>query len=181
MLPSHPPVSLTPREFELFVKEILEVAGAQLSSFSANHQECIAGADGEYIIDVTARFSALGVNFLVLVECKHLVRKVERQDVQVLLAKVQSVGAHKGMIVSSSGFQSGAVEYATTHGVALVQIADGATTWFTRREGSTAPRPSDAGIPTYVGWWYHGNAMTALSRENDKYVRQALGLESREA
>jgi len=181
MLPSHPPTALTPREFELVVKEILEVAGAPLNSFSVNHLERIAGTDGEYIIDVVVRFLALGADFLVLVECKHLIRKVERQDVQVLLAKVASVGAHKGMIFSNSGFQSGAIEFATAHGIALVQIANGTTVWFTRNEGATVPPPPDAGIPTYIGWWYHGNAMTVLSSENGRYVRQALGLEEREA
>jgi len=78
----------------------------------------VKGVDGSYVIDVTARFSAMGASFLVLIECKHERRKVERQAVQVLHAKMVSTWAQKGMLFSVAGFQSGAVEYATVHGIA---------------------------------------------------------------
>jgi len=73
------------------------------------------------VIDVTARFSALGASFLVLPECKHERRKVERQAVQVLHAKMVSKGAQKGMLFSVAGFQTGSIEYATVH--ELVQLS----------------------------------------------------------
>src|SRR2546422_5425680 len=56
---------LTPVEFEREVKASLERAGATLQSFVAKHRERIAGSDGEYEIDVTARFEPLGADFLV--------------------------------------------------------------------------------------------------------------------
>src|ERR1700730_2937621 len=102
-------------------------------------------------------------DFLVLVECKHEKRKTERQDVQILHTKIQSLGAQKGMIFSTAGFQEGAVQYAELHGIALVQIAKGETTYFSRGLGSAEPPPEWAGIPKYVGWWRHGNHMTVLS------------------
>lgn len=174
------PISLKPREFELAVKEILDAAGQGLTSFSSWHQEPVRGMDGDYVIDVTARFSALGADFLVLVECKHEKRKVERQDVQILRDKVQSTGAHKGMMFSVAGFQSGAIEYATMHGIALVQIADGSTCWFTKGAGPPTPPPPWAGIPKYVGWWYHGNNVSLMSKKDGDYTRKALGFEDQE-
>ena len=37
---------------------------------------------------------------------------------------MRSLGAHKGIFISTSGFQSGAEEYANAHGIALIQIFD---------------------------------------------------------
>ena len=126
------PISLTPREYELAVKSILDGAGVRLDQFQSQHLERLPGVDGDYVIDVTARFSALGADFLVLVECKNERRKTERHDVQVLRDKMQSIGAQKGMLFSTAGFQEGAIEYADAHKIALVQLVDGKSTWFTK-------------------------------------------------
>ena len=64
------PLEITPEEFEIFVRRRLENQGADLKEFRTEHREVLTGVDGDYEIDVTARFEALGVSFLVLVECK---------------------------------------------------------------------------------------------------------------
>lgn len=170
--------SLTPREYELTVKSILDGAAIDLIEFHSEHLEKVDGVDGSYIIDVTVRFNALGANFLVLVECKHERRKVERQDVQVLHDKVRSTGAQKGMLFSVAGFQGGAIEYADVHGIALVQLASGRSTWVTKNLGSPSSRPHWVNIPEYVGWWCHGNSMSVMSSEIGEYTRKALGLQN---
>ncbi|MVO99556.1 hypothetical protein EDM21_08445 [Paenibacillus sp. N10] len=71
-----------------------------------------------------AEFVALSVGFKVIVECKRYTRPVEREKIVVLADKVRSLGAHKGILISTSGFQSGATEYARQHGIALLQIFD---------------------------------------------------------
>jgi restriction system protein len=114
----------------------------------------------------------------VLIECKHEQRKVERQAVQVLHAKMVSTGAQKGMLFSVAGFQAGAIEYATVHGIALVQMAKGSSTWFTRSFGAVAPRPAWADYPEYVGWWCHGNSMSVLSSAEGRFTRCALGVDA---
>ncbi len=172
------PLNLTPREYEVAVKGILDGAGLNLTEFSSEHLERVAGVDGSYVIDVTARFEALGAKFLVLVECKHERRKVERQDVQILRDKLRSTGAQKGMLFSISGFQDGAIEYADVHGIALVQLASGSSSWFTRSAGPPAPAPPWANIPEFIGWWCHGNSMSAMSSEVSEYTRKALGVGS---
>lgn len=170
------PLNLTPREYELAVKGILDGSGLDLVEFKSEHLGKVAGVDGAYVIDVTVRFSALGANFLVLVECKHEQRKVERQDVQILNDKVRSTGAQKGMLFSVSGFQNGAIKYADVHGIALVQLANGSTSWFTRSAEPPTPPPPWANIPKYIGWWCHGNYMTVMSSEIGEYTRKALGI-----
>lgn len=134
------------------------------------------GVDGRYVIDVTARFSAMGASFFVSIECKHERRKVERQTVQVLLAKIVSTGAQKGMLFSVAGFQSGAIEYATVHGIALIQMTDGNSTWFTRSFGPSTPLPVSIDGPRYVGWWCCGNELSVVSADEGRYTRRAFGI-----
>ncbi|WP_428312338.1 restriction endonuclease [Hydrocarboniphaga sp.] len=174
------PLSISPREFELAVKGILDASGASIPSYESSHLEPVIGFGGEYIIDVVARFRALGADFVVLIECKHHKRKVERQDVQVLHSKVSSTGAHKGMLFSVSGFQSGAIEYADAHGIALIQLAAGSSSWFTKSAGPETPPPPFANIPEYVGWWHHDTHMSLVSERFGEYTLKALGLASNE-
>jgi restriction system protein len=128
---------LTPTQYELAVKAILDGSGLALQEYKSNHLEAVEGVDGSYVIDISARFSALGASFLVLVECKHERRKVERQAVQMLHTKMVSTGPQKGMLFSVAGFQTGAIEYAAVHGIALIQMATGSSTWLTRSFGPT--------------------------------------------
>jgi len=152
------PITLTPQQFEIEVEQLLKKLGSgKLSDFMTNRLEVIQGADGEYEIDISVRFEALGGNFLVLVECKHHKNPIKRDVVQVLNDRVRSVGAQKGMIFSTAGFQRGAIEYAKQHGITLVKVADGKTSYFTRAEGPTI---YPEWLPSYVGW------IISLSDEN---------------
>src|SRR5678815_1505348 len=112
--------------------------------------EEVVGHDGEYKIDVTSRFRVHGAELLVLIECKHLSRPVDRADVQVLHDKVRSVGAHKGMVFSTSGFRSGALTYAAAHGIALVHVVDGRSVYFARSVEPPRRYPPD--LPRYTGF-----------------------------
>lgn len=49
--------------------------------------------------------------------------------------KMTSIGAYEAMLLSVAGFQSGAVEYATVHGIVLIQMANGSSMWFIRSFG----------------------------------------------
>jgi restriction system protein len=69
--------------------------------------------------------------------------------VQVLHAKLVTLGAQKAMLFSTSEFQEGAVEYAIQHGIALVRLAYGETSYFAR---SANPTPLPDSLPAYVGW-----------------------------
>ncbi|MGG3306567.1 restriction endonuclease [Paenibacillus lautus] len=118
--------SISATEFEKYCLEILNAyAEAEaLKDFSILHNQKVQTNDGEYQIDIIAEFLALSVGFKVIVECKRYTRPVEREKIVVLADKVRSLGAHKGILISTSGFQSGATEYARQHGIALLQIFD---------------------------------------------------------
>ena len=116
--------SITPEQFELHCMETLKAYAEeeQLKDFVITHNDKLKTDDGEYQIDVYAEFIALSVKFKVVAECKRYSTPVEREKIAVLADKVRSLGAHKGILISTSGFQSGAIEYAEKHGIALLQI-----------------------------------------------------------
>ena len=163
---NYPPPEITPEEFEKFVKEILDECGRPLTSYKSTHRETILGTDGNYEFDIVARFEALSANFLVVIECKKYKKAVERQPVQALWAKMQSVAAHKGIVCSTSGFQSGAVEFAKAHGIALVEIADGRTSFITRSfSDRVTPVPwskMPKEVSQIVGWLWNDNTRSLV-------------------
>lgn len=118
--------SISATEFEKYCLEILNAYAEAdgLKDFSILHNQKVKSDDGEYQIDILAEFIALSVSFKVIAECKRYTRPVEREKIVVLADKVRSLGAHKGILISTSGFQSGASEYAKKHGIALLQIFD---------------------------------------------------------
>lgn len=115
---------ITPNDFEKYCLEILKsyAEKEKLQQFEIVHNTKIESSDGIYQIDVYAEFVALGVNFKVIAECKRYSTPVNREKVVLLTDKIRSLGAQKGILISTSGFQSGAVKYAKEHGIALIQI-----------------------------------------------------------
>lgn len=144
--------SISPEGFELQVKAWLKSTSSTLQSFSAEHRKKLSGVDGEYEIDVVARFKALeGAEFLMLVECKKHSHPIKREVVQSLRQKQLSLGAHKSMLVSTAPFQKGAHEFARAHGIALVEIINGRAVYIqasTKRKVQQIPNTAEnyAGI-----------------------------------
>ena len=146
------PDTISPEQFELTTKRWFESFAERIDEFDAQHREIIAGADGEFEIDVSVRFTAFGgARFLVLCECKKHKNPIKREVVQVLNDRKRSIGAHKGFVVSTASFQSGAEDYASRNGIALVQLVNGALRYVqmsARREMPNIPADADqyAGI-----------------------------------
>lgn len=125
-------IEMSPSEFEQFTMSLLENAIKDVSNAKVEHNELIQTPDGEYQIDGTIRFEIMGVKYLTLVECKMYKGPISREKVQVLYDKLRAIGAQKGILATTSYFQSGAINYALSHGIALVQIIDGKLTYEVR-------------------------------------------------
>ena len=149
MLKAKKNTKITSIQFEQEVKTYLESTSGKLRQFQTEHREPMDGHDGTYEIDITARFRIFGADFLVIVECKHHKNRIKREHVQMLHCKLVTLGAQKAMLFSTSEFQEGAVEYAIQHGIALVRLASGETSYFAR---SANPTPLPDSVPPYVGW-----------------------------
>lgn len=117
---------ITPIEFEKYCKEVLlgYAEEEKLPDFRIAHDVKLKAHDGDYQIDIYATFMAMGVEFKVICECKQYKESVKRDEVIILTNKIKSLGAHKGILLSTSNFQSGAVKYAKEHGIALIQVCD---------------------------------------------------------
>ncbi|MFC0041572.1 restriction endonuclease [Actinomadura rayongensis] len=140
--PAH---ELSPADYERAVADLVRASGHEVLDWRVAHLDPVPGTDGTYVIDVTVRFRLLGADFLMLFECKRHAAPVKREHVQVLNDKLRATGAHKGVVVASSGFQSGALEYARVHGIACVRLVDDSWTYMTRDGGETAgPSPQYA-------------------------------------
>ena len=119
-------LSLTPTEFEKYCYKILKGYAEEesLKDFTTTHNKKIETYDGKYQIDVYAEFTALNSKIKVLCECKQYTSSIKRETVTALHNKLNSIGANKGIIFSTSDFQSGAIQYAKAHGIALLTVED---------------------------------------------------------
>lgn len=152
--------SITPKEFETFCMETLKAYALRenLQDFIITENKIIEANDGTFQIDVYAEYTALGTKNKVLVECKRHSNPIKRELVAVLNDKLRSIGAQKGILISTIGFQSGATKYAQKHGIALWQICDE----YIRQFSASANRPDDydhifrmlvsSHLPKYFVW-----------------------------
>ena len=113
---------MTPTEFEETVYKYIAELGQNLPGFKVAHNTRVTGTDGIYQADILASYTALNVNMIVLIECKHYTSPVGREKIQILNDKLRSTGAHKGILFSTSGFQSGAIVLAVRHNIALGRL-----------------------------------------------------------
>lgn len=184
MLHLEPPLttSLTAAEFEKYVYRLVKLLGRDLRDLKVELLEKIEGYDGEYTFDVTARFRGFGeLQFLTLFECKKYKDKnpVERAEVQELYAKMHSVGAQKAVMVSTSGYQSGAVRYAKTHGIATVQVVDQALRYLTNSAKGALLVPYPLVRGRYATWLHRDEEdgiKIDVAELHPDLIRQVLGL-----
>lgn len=84
-------------------------------------REYVGRSTGRRIrIDISFEMQVLGAQVLVLAECKHLKRRVEAGEIDKFHSVIQDIGAHKGFVFSTVGYQEGAIKVAKSHGIALV-------------------------------------------------------------
>jgi len=184
---NYPSPNLTPEAFELYVKRWLDATG-ELADYQSKHLETVVTEDGKYEIDIIVRFTALGgASYITLIECKHWKNPVKRTDVQALLAKIQSIGAHKGIIFATSEYQSGAVKFAKVHGIGLVVVADGRSSWLVKGDERYIGRIVEwEDVPDYVsrivGWLIEDkqDEIRLVSEMHGQYLKDAIfGRQSR--
>jgi restriction system protein len=139
------PADITPAKFEEIVLAWLcKCSAGDNQRIETEHLGVVQGGGGKYKIDVLVKLPVFREAVVViLVECKHQARPVERDEALALEAKLRDVAAHKGMLFSTSGFQKGAIEYATARGIATVTVVRGEWLYETRGapRGPVKPPP----------------------------------------
>ena len=116
---------LSPVEFEKCCLMILHGYAEEmhLDNFVISHNEIVKAHDGDYQVDIYSEFTIFGESKIrVLVECKQYNSPVKRECVELLYSRLQSTGSHKGILMTTAQFQSGAHCFAKEHGIDLVEV-----------------------------------------------------------
>jgi len=147
------PVPITPEDFEKQVVEWVAASSDPPTVVETKHQATTYGQGGEYRIDLRLILRAVGqASIVILIECKHQKRPIERDELLVLEGKLRDTGAHKGILFSTSGFQKGAIRYAAARGIATVTVIDGSWLFVTKANVRTPQPPPTLHLPRYAGW-----------------------------
>jgi len=135
----------SPEEFEVRVVEWLkqEFGAENLRQVTVEHQaERESEAGIRCKLDALVSVRLAGMDYVTVVECKHQGRPVEGEVVDALAKKVERYG-HKGLLVSTGGFQRGALQRAEVEKIALVHMTAGGPIIKARnREGMPAGEES---------------------------------------
>jgi restriction endonuclease Mrr len=118
---------MTPTEFEILVKNLFEDRlKAQFGyKIPVEHLKKFTSAAGNvYEIDLSYQFNLFDMSYLTLVECKHWDSHVTREKVGYLQSIMDELKAHKGIVVTTKGFQNGAIEYAQSNNIGLIKVTN---------------------------------------------------------
>lgn len=182
----YPPAAIRPAEFEAWIGDLLRAAEPAVDDLRVAVHDRVNGTDGSYDLDATVRYRWAGLDFLVLVEAKLHRNPIKRDLVQILHAKVQSVGASKGVMFATAHYQRGALEFAMAHGIALVSVTEGRFTFETRAVDSqpslSREEALELGVPVFVGHWYGAGdspgsiAVSTISPEDPDEMAAVFGV-----
>jgi hypothetical protein len=89
---------------------------------SVEVEQSVKGARGEHKIDVWVQFNKFGLQTKWAVECKCWNTNVPKEKVLALKAIVDDIGADRGILISQTGFQSGAIRVATNTNITLTGL-----------------------------------------------------------
>lgn len=118
-----------PKNYEIQVRQILEdrirteFPDSAFEVFPSRNYPGKSGVDHQ--TDVSAEVRLAGLRLLILAECKMWSATVKKQHVLAFLATIHDIGANKGIIVTTVGFQDGAKKVAAANGISLVRTASG--------------------------------------------------------
>jgi len=73
-------------------------------------------------VDVSFDCEVAGSRLLFLVECKHYSHRVSVDDVEEFHSKIDDIGAQKGIMVTTVGYQKGAIMTGEARGMALALL-----------------------------------------------------------
>jgi hypothetical protein len=111
---------MKPDEYERFVTAFCQELATTDGVDVLRGKEFIGRVSGRTIkVDASFEVSVLGSRVLVIVECKNYSNPVPVDDIEEFHSKLDDIGAHKGIVVTTTGFQDGALKVAKGRGIAL--------------------------------------------------------------
>ena len=112
-------------DYETFVASVVSDLALSRDVKVFRQREFVGRRSGrKIVIDVSFEVDYGGFTVLFVVECKFYSQKVEVGDIEEFRTKIDDIGAHKGLVFSTIGFQSGAVKTAKAYGIGLARLSD---------------------------------------------------------
>jgi hypothetical protein len=170
--------------FEKLIAELHETGDV-----TVERNVVLRGRSGaERQIDVLIRHKQGLYEHLVVVECKYWNRNVERLHVDALANTVREVGASRGVIFSSMGFQSGAITQAEHEGIDLFTVREPTDTeWGAPGRHvslylhviSIAPGPVNMGdVYTFAHCAPFSNSISLVLNQNEQAAQTTTPIET---
>jgi hypothetical protein len=134
--------------YEQFTRQVM----ASLVGVTVHHQRVYTGrvSQRDIKVDVSFNYMIAGADLLFLVECKCYGHSVPVDDVEEFHSKIDDIGAHKGIMVTTVGFQDGAVKTARGRGIALALLTTeqqpGELRYVVNSAGPSKPMPANGGF-----------------------------------
>ncbi len=114
--------TMPPTRFEEYSLELLQEQFEGLSNLKFDFKMIEKLDYGKYQVSGNIAFTKAGLNYRVVVECKHFNGNITANEVAALHCKLKAQKATSAVLISSSGFRPEALQYATQNGIALVQL-----------------------------------------------------------
>lgn len=138
----------------------------------------LSGARGVHDIDVVVRSTHGGMDLLWLVECKLWKRRVSKLHVLGLQGIIEDIGADRGLILSESGFQSGARSAAMNSNLTLTSVEE-----LSETTGLTADRVKVASLGPRIDacerrYWSHSKETRIAYELRGHYTRDIYGIKT---
>jgi hypothetical protein len=105
------------REYQNQTAELFRSIGC-----SAYIEKSVLGVRGQHAVDVLVTRTIYGLEHRWVIETKHWRKRVSKLHVIALKGIVEDVGADRGILLSSSGFQGGAISMAERSNITLSSL-----------------------------------------------------------
>jgi len=144
----------------------------QAQNISVEHNKQLQGKYLSHQCDVYWKVESAGMEYSTIVECKNWNKRLKQENLLAFRAKLEDLNNPKGVIVTRSGYQKGAVKYAKAHGILLYELFEAPPRPpFVLKEGSFGEielkfGPARKGFPPrFIGIW----TFFELKYENSNY------------
>ena len=110
--------------YEVFVRDIMQalLRAQGLETVAVEHDVQVSGISRSHQIDVYWEYRLGGIRHRVIINCKRYASAVKVTDVMTLAGVLHDMPGVRGLIVTTVGFQKGAIDYARTHQIGLKVI-----------------------------------------------------------
>ena len=149
-------------------------------NIKVQHNVTLRGKFLEHQVDVYWELETAGIKYRTVIECKDWNRALEQEKLLAFRAKLEDLNGPVGIMVTRSGYQSGAVNYAKAHGIYLYEMfeepplamKEGSFATFTATPLLTKSKGSSSGSGSSVSlvaeWTYYEPQYSANKYYLDK-------------